>query len=461
VGDGSREALLEDFRSGGLEFLLLAPEQLATDALLDVMRQARPSLFVVDEAHCISDWGHDFRPDYLRLGAVIEAHYHPTVLAHTATAAPATRDENVERLHMRDARIVARGFDRPNIDLEVRQYPDDAAKRRALLDRVAEDDGAGIVYVATRRRSEEVAAALVERGVAAEAYHGALAARRRAAVQNAFMADDVRVIVATTAFGMGVDKPNIRFVDHLDVSETLDAYYQEIGRAGRDGEPSTACLHYRPEDLGLRRFQATPAVIAEGDVLRIARALRRTVGMVSRPDLARSVRMSQRRLEAILQPLEGLGLVEAGPTGEVRGLGAGDADRTDPEVDWNAAATQVVAHHERRRRVDQSRVAMVQGYAELPGCRRQYLLNYLGEEFEAPCGACDNCRSGRSDAAASAAAPVAGSFALDEHVLHSRWGGGRVVRVESDRLVVLFDEVGYKTLATAAVVEDGLLTRVA
>jgi ATP-dependent DNA helicase RecQ len=256
---------------------------------------------------------------------------------------------------------------------------------------------------------------------------------------------------------MGVDKQSIRFVHHFDISETLDSYYQEIGRGGRDREPASAALFYRPEDLGLRRFQATLAQITEADVQRVVRALRRTVGLVDRPALARTARMSQRRLEAILQPLADLDLIVVAPTGEIRGLGAREAGAEEP--DWAAAAAHVIARHERRHRIEQSRVTMIRGYAEAQGCRRQYLLNYLGEEFDPPCGACDNCRSGRT--ATIAATMGAAVFALDEAVRHARWGSGRVVRVEADRVVVLFDDVGYKTLATSAVVEQGLLTRVA
>jgi ATP-dependent DNA helicase RecQ len=257
-------------------------------------------------------------------------------------------------------------------------------------------------------------------------------------------------------------------VHHFDISETLDSYYQEIGRAGRDREPATACLFYRAEDLGLRRFQATLASVSEGDVLRVIRVLRRTVGPIARPDLARGARLSQRKLEAVVQPLEDMNLLVTTPTGEVQGLGARD-EREEP--DWLRAATEVIARHDRRHRIEQSRVTMVRGYAELQTCRREYLLNYLGEEFLAPCGACDNCISGRTAVAMMAAsaaaaahngsAPGSHTFTLEDLVRHTRWGTGRIVRVEADRVVVLFDEVGYRTLATAAVVEQGLLTRVA
>jgi ATP-dependent DNA helicase RecQ len=167
--------------------------------------------------------------------------------------------------------------------------------------------------------------------------------------------------------------------------------------------------------------------------------------------------MSQRRLEAILQPLADLDLVAVTPTGDVDGLGAREADARDP--DWAAAAAEVIARHERRHRIEQSRVTMIRSFAEAQSCRRQYLLNYLGEEFSPPCDACDNCRSGRT--AALLAAGGDDTFTLDDAVRHARWGAGRVVRVEGDRVVVLFDDVGYKTLANTAVVEQGLLTRVA
>ncbi|MDF2762576.1 MAG: ATP-dependent helicase RecQ, partial [Thermomicrobiales bacterium] len=229
-----REEALDEFAQGATEFLFLAPEQFANEETFARVQASEPSLFVVDEAHCISEWGHDFRPEYLRLGAVIEALAHPRVLALTATASPPVRREIVERLGMREPRIVVRGFDRPNIRLAVEGFSEEEDKRQALIARVVDAPKPGIVYAATRKHAEELAAALGEQGVNAVAYHAGMAAGERARIQEAFMSDAVDVIVATTAFGMGVDKPDVRFVYHLDVSESVDAYYQEIGRAGRD-----------------------------------------------------------------------------------------------------------------------------------------------------------------------------------------------------------------------------------
>ncbi|HEV7845953.1 MAG TPA: RecQ family ATP-dependent DNA helicase, partial [Thermoleophilaceae bacterium] len=256
VAEGSRAERLEALAEEQLEFLFLAPEQLAREETVERLAEANVSLLVVDEAHCISEWGHDFRPDYLRIGALVERLGNPTVLALTATASPPVREEIVERLRMRDAELIVRGFDRPNIRLAVERHHDERRKRRALLDRAEELGGPGIVYVATRRLAEEIAEELGERGLRALAYHAGLAGSRRSEAQEAFMADRVDAIVATTAFGMGVDKPNVRFVLHNEPSDSVDSYYQEIGRAGRDDEPAEAVLFYRTEDLGVRRFFA-------------------------------------------------------------------------------------------------------------------------------------------------------------------------------------------------------------
>jgi len=195
------------------------------------------------------------------------------VLALTATAAPPVREDILEILGLRDAEVVVRGFDRPNIHLSVERFQEASHKRRALLDAVAEAEPPGLVYCATKRGAEEVAAELVERGVRAAYYHGGLGAKKRDAVQEAFMDDaGVDVVVATVAFGMGVDKPNVRWVFHHDISESVDSYYQELGRAGRDGEPARAVLYYRPEDLGLRRFFAAGMVDREA-MERVARLL--------------------------------------------------------------------------------------------------------------------------------------------------------------------------------------------
>jgi ATP-dependent DNA helicase RecQ len=445
-----REAALEAYERAEIEFLLLSPEALADGGLLERLAAAPPSLLVVDEAHCVAEWGHDFRPEYRRLAAVAEALGRPPVLALTATASPLIREEIVARLGLREPAIVARGFDRPNLVLHVERYEDAGAKRRALVTATADAQPPGIVYTATRRAAEEVAADLIEAGVAAEPYHAGLGARRRAETQDRFMTDRTRVIVATIAFGMGIDKADVRFVHHLDVSESLDAYHQEIGRAGRDGEPADVALFYRPADLGLRRFQSAPATFDETDVAAVLRAIRRSSSMLlDVTGLSRAARRSRRRTDAIVGRLEELGAVEVTPEGWVRAV-EGDEARAA------GLASEAVVGQDRRRAIEKSRVDMIRGYAETSGCRRAFLLGYFGEPFQPPCGACDRCLAGLV-AARTAPSDDAAPFAVNDRVRHVTFGPGLVTAVERDRLTVAFDDVGYRTLAVDAIADQGLL----
>jgi ATP-dependent DNA helicase RecQ len=442
-----RAQVFEELRAGELEFVLLAPEQLASAETVARLREATPSLFVVDEAHCVSQWGHDFRPDYLRLGEAREALGDPPLLALTATAAPPVREEIVARLGMRDPEVIVKGFDRPNIWLGVRAFHDAEHKTSALLDAVEAAEGPGIVYAATQRGAEDLAAALADRGVRAAAYHGGMRPRRREQTQEAFMGDDgdVDVMVATIAFGMGVDKPDVRFVFHHDISESVDAYYQELGRAGRNGEPARAVLFYRPEDVGRRRFFASGKV--EHDTLdRIARALRAVDGPVDPVALRDDLGLSRTRVATAVHRLEDAGLIEVDDDGQI--------EAANRDADLKAAVAKAARAEVDRQAFDRSRVEMMRGYAEEDGCRRAYLLSYFGEPFAPPCGRCDACDAGRGT---NGVATTDGPFGLGARVEHPEWGAGTVQRIEDDMLTVVFDGVGYKTLALEVVEEKGLL----
>ncbi|MDP9019944.1 MAG: RecQ family ATP-dependent DNA helicase, partial [Actinomycetota bacterium] len=434
MGAGRRRELFERLRQGGLEFVLVAPEQLSNEETWSQLRRAAPSLFVVDEAHCISEWGHDFRPDYLRLGAVIEELGHPPVLALTATASPVVRDEVVARLGLRDPVVVVQGFDRPNLRLEVETHREERGKRDALVARVGDLDGTGIVYVATRRRAEELAALLEEAaGVRALAYHGGMKAKERRHNQAAFMNGEVDVMVATTAFGMGIDKPDVRYVVHYDVPESVDAYYQEVGRAGRDGAPALALLLWRPEDLGLRRFFAAGGQVDTDELERVA-ALASAAGRpVDAGELAETADVSPHRLELALSRLEDAGAVDVSAQGEV------DAGADGPEP--AEAAREAADRQEARRQVEQSRLEMMRAYAEARSCRRRFVLTYFGEPSPRRCGNCDVCeRADGDEARTDGGRPEDAEHEWPEQsrVVHPEWGEGLVLRRDGDTIAVLF-----------------------
>ena len=440
-----REAAFEALRAGEVEFFFLAPEQLTKPEVLDAVAEAGPSLFVVDEAHCISSWGHDFRPDYLRLHTAVERLGRPPVLALTATASPPVREEIISRLRLDDPVQVVRGFDRPNLSLEVQSFRDDDQRREQVVLRAMGEAKPGLVYTATRKSAEQYAASLDELGIDAAAYHAGMRAADREDVHTRFMEGDLDVVVATTAFGMGIDKADVRFVLHAEVADSLDSYYQEIGRAGRDGEPAVAALYYRQEDLGLRRFFASGSVDEQ--------SLKKVVTLVNHADhaveptaLAREMDVPPTRLAGLVNLLEQAGAVDVRDDGRID---CGDSDLSPQEA---ADAAAEVA--DSRRKVEQSRIEMMRAYAETSGCRRQFLLAYFGETMDEPCGHCDTCEAGTAEQQADA---DDSPFALQSRVNHATWGTGVVMRYEGDRIVVLFEEVGYRTLSLEAVHARGLL----
>lgn len=254
---------------GDTKLLYVAPERLTSGRTTEILRRATVDMLVVDEAHCVSIWGQDFRPSYARLAAVRDALGAPQAVALTATATPAVRQDIVRLLALRSPLEVVGGFDRPNLQFSVRRLPREGARESALIEELARDDAPAVVYAATRAHVEHVARALRTHRVAAVAYHGGMTAERRARAQDAFMRDRERVIVATNAFGMGIDKPNVRLVAHHTMSGSLEDYYQEAGRAGRDGAAARCVLLHEPGDRAIHARLRERATVAPEDLARL------------------------------------------------------------------------------------------------------------------------------------------------------------------------------------------------
>jgi ATP-dependent DNA helicase RecQ len=492
---------LDAVRAGSARFLFITPEQLAQPERLAEVRALRPALVAVDEAHCLSSWGHDFRPDYLTLGEMLaqlapakgkRKGRRPVIVALTATASPPVRDDIATRLRLEDPQIVITGLDRPNLFLEASNCPTEDYRWRRLLALLAENSGCGIVYVPTRRQAEELVGRLREAGHRAEHYHGGMNPVVRTRRHQEFLAGEVPVMVATSAFGMGIDKPDIRWVAHLALPDSPDSYLQEIGRAGRDGAAARAVLLFRAEDVALQRYFSSGAP-AESEIRDLVAVLRQEPH--TRAELRTRSGFSARKITQLLTLLEEVGAVVVDADGRLR-----SPDSAPLPV---AAARLALAEVERHQTVQRTRVDMMRQFAESRACRGQTLLTYFGDRLDGPCGHCDNCADttsaaglasakrrrglvprqaarvrstapappGRPDRARTAppARPVTvaaqagdGSrtdepFPLHSTVRHRTWGTGTVLGYEDDRMTVLFDSVGYKTLSVGVVRKQDLL----
>lgn len=424
---------------GGPLYVLLAPEQLVAEENVARLAAAGVSLLVIDEAHCVSSWGHDFRPDYLRLADVRRALGDPPVLAMTATASSPVRDEIVERLGMEDPAIQVHGVDRPEIRLVVHRHESENDKRAAVVEEARTWTAPGLVYVATRKDTESYAAGIAAEGRRVAAYHAGLTVSERRDVHDRWRGGDLDVVVATSAFGMGVDRGDVRFVLHATTTESLDAYYQEIGRAGRDGEPATAALHYRAEDLGLRRFFSKRRL--DKAALRVLWAALAVHPGASIPALARELDISARTVSRLVNDLADAGLADTS-----------DGVRIVSDADTDGAIRAVKAALASRERLAESRLVMMRSYAETTHCRRRILLEYFGVDGSEWCGNCDGCerRDARADEMAPGSDATDAPLHIDDAVEHDEWGVGTVMGVEADRATVFFESEGYKVLSFAA-----------
>jgi len=390
---GANAQAIERAVAGELKLMYVAPERFAAIGFLDRMRAAEVGLFVVDEAHCVSQWGHDFRPDYFRLADAARMLDASAIVASTATATPRVASDVVRRLGLRDPLRVSTGFDRPNISFAVAR-PGGHEKRAMLAEALRSQDALpAIVYAGTRAGAEEIAADLTRAlGEEAVAYHAGLDREHRAEVQRRFLSDDVRVICATNAFGMGVDKPNVRTVVHASVPASLEAYYQEAGRAGRDGVPARALLLAENRDKALhvhfiKREEVDPGLpgwladrliaAADGD----ARYSLDAVGLM------RDLRGDGERLRALIGHLTRAGVIAPSPSAPDRVAG-----RITGRFDGRAAALCRTSIEEgARSRWRQYRE--IWAYVEEEACRRRAILRHFGDasEPELVLECCDVC----------------------------------------------------------------------
>jgi len=434
-------ASLQRLRSGKIKIAFVTPEKLEDESFVGLLESLRVPLFVVDEAHCISHWGHDFRPAYLALGAIIERLGHPTVLALTATATPAVREDILHQLGIPNVKPVVKGFDRPNLLYEVRRAESDAHKLKLLKTLFEKDlDGTGIIYTATIKNALDVQRYCYDTlGVPAAVYHSKLQKHERINVHELFMDEKIRAVVATNAFGLGIDKPNIRFVVHYDLPGSIEAYTQEAGRAGRDGLRSRCVLVYRMSDTRVQNYFLTGKYPDVEEVQKIFGTLEYFAGQsggVSLTDLRKISQLPLTKLKVILALLKKSGFIETRTRAK---YALTDAALKNRDLVLN------LANYETKKSYDQSKLAMMLQYAETTSCRRRFILNYFGEDFEARnCGACDNCLRGLYEVTDS-------SYRIADTVYHPKWGQGTVERAEKDLVTVLFPSVGYKTLLASAV----------
>jgi ATP-dependent DNA helicase RecQ len=391
-GASERAALLDDLAAGRLRLVYVAPERFRSARFDERLEAIAPqlSLLAIDEAHCISEWGHDFRPDYRRLGEIVARWRPPRLVALTATATAEVRRDIVDHLGLSEPAVFVRGFDRPNLRFAVQRVAGSAEKIAALLGRVTPSAGSTLVYAATRKNAETYADALVRAGLAAGVYHAGLPDEQRHRVQDRFMADELSVVVATNAFGMGVDKADVRLVVHADLPRSPEAYYQEAGRAGRDGAPADCVLLFQPSDVRVQEF------LIEGSCpsAELLRALWKAI----RDDPRRGEDL--RRVRSLLPSSPSDFAVQSATRLLIKAGYLRDEDgvlvAARPQEGGSFAPLDAGGLGQRAE-AERAKLRAMVSYAYGASCRRRHLLGWFGDEDArriVRCHRCDVCEGG-------------------------------------------------------------------
>jgi len=454
LADSEAKGALARIRERAPRVVFVTPERLADAGTLDALRECSVAVFVVDEAHCISQWGHDFRPAYLELRPALAALGEPLVLGLTATATDAVVADIAEQLGRPRMKAIRTGLFRSNLVYAVHAVTNEDERTSRVLDIVRRTPGSGIVYTATVRAAEALHEALEADGVAATLYHGQLGSGERHAHQDAFMEGSARVVVATNAFGLGVDKPDIRFVLHAQMPASLEAYYQESGRGGRDGGTARCTLLYDLRDKRVQQFflvgkypdAAIVEAVDEGVVRLASQApVPFDVLRASLPAIAAV------KIRVSLSLLADAGLVRREPGAQVRALSATRRPGT---------YARLAQAYVEKSELDHEKLERMVFYAQTGYCRWRAIAEYFGEAIEdGRCGQCDNCRRNAQADAPAVPAPLRqprrrlrrAPFGHGDAVNVPRYGEGRVQRTAGDEVTVEFADGAVRTFVASYV----------